>query len=435
MGGPIGYQSEANDRANRAQARTGDKFMTWQELDTLYPEAAARLQVGAMSSPRRPGELTAGRPGASARDFYGANLIWESVAPEPDRIAVIDKAFPHAQHEVMLLASGEPSATSVSDLSSAARSRIFCGATTFVDFVDEVDVRRRFGLDDGLLHASFNFDRDTTDRENSMFFDKRFHLHLNYFSATDLRGVERAHWTQLPRPFARRLIDPLAYIAEHVFADANQFRGDQLPLLRVDVDRDVAAGWAPGPKLVLANWRQVGSTTTQDLLVRAHDLAQWTYDEVRTVFCGDSAVTAPWTRPRLLPSSEIRRRAVAARWLGEDSRRGLEVLAKSLCDTTGGSIAALRAHPARQVGALTLAGLDYSLSMHSPRQVGSGSWGEQPVLLTWSFKLFGDIGGAGLPPAGGCAAVKLDRATGPIMTHESMMQRRSFQEDFVARLV
>jgi hypothetical protein len=54
------------------------------------------------------------------------------------------------------------------------------------------------------------------------------------------------------------------------------------------------------------------------------------------------------------------------------------------------------------------------------------------VTLVMQCRLLGDVGGAGLPPLKGHAAVRLDRRHGDVMTEAEIAERTEFRRQYLS---
>ena len=407
-------------------------------LHELYPPQAVEFRVAThMPAPRfAVTPKVASATTASVRDVYGPRIAAEFRLGDSS-VALVDKAFPHARFDLMLLAADQAVHSSAADLSPATTRFIFGAAAQFANFVSDPAVIDRHDLENGFLHVSYNFDRVTIDRENSMFFDKRFHLHLNYFPNRDLypEGVQR--WGDLKDPgLARRMIDPAVYLAEEVLLDRLAATECSLPALELDRDRDIELGLPPGLKIRLPRWQALSEAVVQDWFATFHTLAQSTYDALLVCFTGGADVPKPWTRRRLLPVDEIERNVAAVPWLRDPTRQRLLGLARVLRQVTESDVARFRADENARVRWMSLAGLDYSVSIASAQRNTrvNPATAHDDVYVIWQAKLFGDIGGAGLPPIDGLVAVMLDRASGPVLGDREVAERDRFRAGFIERL-
>jgi hypothetical protein len=403
-------------------------------LAALYPPEAADLRVvPSMASPRKPDTPVGIRNHGTARDFYGPAMLEEVDVGPGGRIAFIDKAFPHSRFDTMLLASNDEVCTAVTDLSEPESEFVFRAVPAFVGFVSDPEVVAQFGLDGGHLHVSYNYDLHTTDRENSMFYDKRFHLHLNYFPPRDLDLEPATTWAKLEdRALAQRLLDPVAYLAEPVVRDVNSYLGGKVPLLPVDRRRDLELGLTAGPKLAVAGWGAVETRETVGHLRHLHEAAERAYLDLHEAFTGEPFIPREWTRPPLLDLEETITRVAALPWVSEESLEGLTALARALRPVDEAGIAAMRRDPGLLTQQLSLGGLDYAVSMTTPQpNTRSSPASSAPVVyFTQQIKLFADIGGAGMPSMGEVNIVRLDRASGQVLRPEEVDERSAFGNRF-----
>lgn len=397
------------------------------KLFQLYPTGIDDMTVvPRLPVPRFPG-VVAQRNLSGVRKFYGERLLAEfDVADTEDRIGIIDKLLPHARYDTMILATNDEARTASTDLAPNTLTTILEMAYVFVRYTGRPDIAARFGLDDAEIHMSFNYDRDTTDRENAMFYDKRFHLHLNCWPGEDLRAVEGVRFGAVPDPVLRlRLVDPVAFLAARIISEAT---GGSIGGRRLTVTRPGDGISAPiGLCIGLEGWDALRDSGVPQVLTTLHTVAQDAYSQVRAALVGTSEPSEPWTRPSLLPRDAIASNLRRLTWLSEEVRHDLYRLALMLRDITPQEMSALRDDPERAVSTMTMAGLDYSIGFFKPFTHASESAKHgSPIFLTMQCRLFGDIGGAGLPPLRGIGAVRLDRKSGSMLSEQDVRTRTDF---------
>ncbi len=406
-------------------------------LADLYPaEAQETPAVLRLAAPRLAEPPPDVRNVGTVLDHYRENLLQEWTVHGGDRIALIDKAFPHSRYDVMLLASDDTIRSAVTDLGSATAEMLFDTAADFVDFLSAPAVVDHYRLADGHFHLCFNYDRDTVDRENSMFYDKRFHLHLNYTPGRDIKLGSAVKWSEIPDlRLRRRLIDPIAYLGAAVLHDATDGSVADTNLLPIDNARDLRLGLPPGAKVRLDGWGRLRGPRFPALLDDLHRQADRAYRTIHRAFTGVASAPEPWQRPALLAPERICANLDAIRWLSASTRAGLAQLAHLLRDTTAADLARYRGDEGARVQQLTVAGLDYAMSVFSPhRNTAARPLAvHDEVYLVMQFKLFGDIGGAGLPTIDGIPIVRLDRSSGPALTAAELADRRALRRDFLDR--
>lgn len=406
-------------------------------LDFMYPEQTWRtptvlsLPVGRLPGAPAPG----GHADGSPRDFYGAGFMMEVEVGDTDRVAFIEKAFPHSRYDLMMLASDEQVKCAVTDLADQTKQFMFAAAGRFIGFISQADVISRYGLDGGHLHLAFNYDRYTTDRENSMCCDKRFHLHLNYWPGDELGLLRPVRWGDIPEVTLRwRLIDPLAHLTGLVMRDRCRELAPGLPLMPVDPGRDEAIGLPAGPKIEFPGWSVLRDREFVTIMDSIHEVADSAYQEIHVAFTGERSKPRVWSRPSLLPREQIARNLRETAWLSDDTRRLLTRLAFVLRDVTAARMRSFRDGQADPVRGLTLGGLDYAITMFCQQRNSAGAplADAGPVYLVMHGKLFADVGGAGLPSIGSIPVVRLDRASGHVLSDAEVKIRRQLREEFLA---
>lgn len=405
-------------------------------LASLYPREAHELPtvvsmpIGRLPSTIKPG----GRNLSTPREFYGPAILREIQVGDGDRLAFVEKAFPHSLYDLMILASDDEIRCSVTDLARDTKRLIFGLSAQFVDYLSDPDVVDRYGLARGHLNLAFNHDRYTADRENSMCCDKRFHLHLNYWSERELSALRPVSWGEIPdRGLRQRLLDPIAYLSEHVLWDRLGGQLPNFPMMPVDPERDRRLGLPAGPKVRFSDWgflRDGGLVDTLDALHHAADAA---YRELYKAVTGEDHQPLVWERPTLLPIPQRLANLERIAWLSAPSLAGLRTLAQSLRDVTADDMQRFRESANEATARLSLAGLDYAITLFAQqRNTVSVPLAETgPVYLVMHCKLFGDIGGAGLPSVDRIPVVRLDRAQGSLLTDEQIESRRQFRNEFL----
>lgn len=408
-------------------------------LKSLYPDCAAEIQtVLRLGIPRVPDAPVSEPNLGSPRDFYGKRMLEELLVDDKDRVAFIDKAFPHSRYDVMTLASDERIRSAIVDLAPATRGLLAEVAARFVEYVSEPDVLDEHGLSGGHFHMSFNYDPATADRENSMFYDKRFHMHMNYWPGRDLTEMTTTRWGDIPSTaLRRRLIDPLSFVAASIMYEALDGRAAGYPLLPVDVRRDVQEGLPPGLKLRLPGWHVLREPGFIAALEALHRCAARTYDALYSAFTGEAHEPRLWQRPRLLPPPEIAARLSDLPWLSTRGRRDALRIGSLLRDVTPEECAVFRDDAETRIRCMTLGGLDYSISLFSwcENSKATPLKHADEVFLVMQCKLFADIGGAGLPSMRRIALVRLDREAGRVMQAAEYEDRLAFRSRFIAQVL
>ncbi|MER6481415.1 hypothetical protein ACFFSH_35980 [Streptomyces filamentosus] len=370
------------------------------------------------------------------RAYYGPNVRAEYIVKGcADRVAVIDKAWPHTLSDVMLLvASDQGRRTSVEDAPDAVLAALLAGAVAYTDHVSDPETARAFGLDGGQLTIGWNHDR-TLDRDNGQWWDKAMHWHLNLYPREVRAAVRTVPLGEIADVELRRsLVDPVAYLSQHVVRDA--LRSFTLPagcrLLPISSHRDATRRLPVGFKLLLPGWPFLSTPECRHLLRALHQATEHAYRQVRHAFTGSPEPTPPWTRPALLPPDQVGEQLDRLTWLSPVSRNALMRLRSVLRDVTDRELHLLQERRSFANRCLTLADLSYNITLFTPTLVGPGLPQSRSVILVMQFKLFSYVGHA--PAVGGAVASVIDRHHGPVMDDALLARRRAFQDAYLARL-
>ncbi|MFE3452807.1 hypothetical protein ACFXJ8_28165 [Nonomuraea sp. NPDC059194] len=421
----------AAERSTDLQARPAG-------LDSLYPAAAWELPVNpALPAPRLPAPPEERRNLTGYLDHYGPFILREFPVPgQVERIAAIDKAFPHGLYDLMLLVGRDDVLrTDVANTPDPVLAALLRAARGFIDFTTDATVQRTFGLVGSKLSIGWNHD-PTRDRDNGQWWDKRLHLHLNCWTAAVQATVRPVRLAEIADTTTRRsLVDPVAHLAHRVMADA--LHGASLPtgceLLVPDLRRDAAQGLPVGLKLRLPGWRFVTTAPCRALLRCLHTTAATSYQALLTAFTGFGDAPALWSRPRLLPPAEVRLNLDALPWLSEASRSKLLHLRHVLRDVTDREMRFLADRPWVANRCLTLGGLSYNIALTSAQTVSADDLRDDGGLyLVMQFKLVSYIGSS--PAIGGAVASVIDRTGGPVMTSADRERRAAFQRAYLDTL-
>lgn len=394
-----------------------------------------------------------------------------------DRLALIDKALPHARHDLMLSeVSASPKPTPDAVLPITARL-LWRAALEFVRFVSQPATLRAFGLDGGHLSLALNCDPNTHDRE-SVQAAKQFHLHLLYWTREELQAIAAPQplgATRDPRE-RRQLLDPLSFLGGPLLAAA--LRDLDLGalgarVLETDTAAIVRGERPPGCLIELPDWNVLGDPAFEPLMRAMHQritqLSAW----LCQAFVGHEEPPPPWRRHRLRPVAErVATLGELAHELGPalESELGSELgsglgsglgqalehgagharvpslparlqeplnqLGAALRDLSPATAARLRrASPALRQHCMCLNQPCYGANLYSPlpNDARAPIIASRPVYLLLSTKLFCGIGSAGLLPIGAVPSVRVLRAVGEL-SPEQWQARAAWQHAFACHL-
>jgi hypothetical protein len=391
----------------------------------LYPTEAKQFRVvrelRAKGLPRK--DVPPTRGDLDLATFYGEKILGRFDVLDGERreaLAYVDKLFPHSRYDLMVLAADDPPKTSVADLAPRTLDLILHTAHEFIRFVSRKDVIERFRLGGGRAHLCFNYS-DTLDRENGQSYDKRFHLHLNYWPGFDLEGMTTMRYRDVEGLVERRrLLDPIAFLGPSIAYDFFGGEVEGLRLLPPDDARDLSLGLPAGLKLRLPDWDALRERRFARATRALHIGLQHVYSRLSEAFTGADVLPAPWTRHRLLPRRRIAENVDRLEWSSSRSRAGILILADILRNVSPAVIARLRTAADSRIRHLTLAGLDYSMSIYAQEAntLASPLSEGRPVYMVVQTRLFSDSGTAGVPAMDRIPAVRVKRGSGTFSPSE-----------------
>jgi hypothetical protein len=408
-------------------------------LEDLYPPGALHLPVNpALLAPRLADPPPERQNTGRWRDYYAGYILGElPQTPEPETLALVDKAFPHSLFDLMVLvARDDVLRTSVGDLPDSVLASLLQVAVRFVDYLSDPATVGAFGLDGGQVTIGWNYD-PTIDRDNGQWWDKRLHAHLNCWGPRTCRAVRPVPLHSITDTVLRRsLVDPVAYLGHEVFVDA--LRHADLPadcrLLGPDAARDAAERLPVGVKVALPGWSFLAEPECRRLLRLLHGTCAAAYRALHEAFTDPASPTGLWHRPRLLPAGEVAAKLDQMSWLQPGTRAQLMALRHRLRDLTAHELALMRQRPGLANRCLTLSGLSYHMALFTPGQISS----TRPLTTTTALyavvqvKAISSIGSS--PAVGGAVATAADRSSGPPMTRADHALRRAFQHEYLTRV-
>ncbi|MEU8967436.1 hypothetical protein AB0C89_37915 [Streptomyces sp. NPDC048491] len=336
---------------------------------------------------------------------------------------------------MLLVADRQTVHTGIGDTADQTLAALLAAAHTHVRYLSQPDTVRRFDLAGGQLVIGFNHDR-TLDRDNGQWWDKAMHWHLNVWPRHVRTAVRPRRLADIPDTTVRRsLVDPCAYLAHQIMADALRV---PLPggcrVLGPDPARDAARGLPVGLKVRLPRWSFTTTPACVDLLRTLHRTAESSYTVLREAFTGSPDLCSVWRRPALLPSAEVHERLAAIDWLSPTARRDLLRLRLILRDVSDRELSLLAGHRDVANRCLTLGGLSYNLAFVTPDLIAATPTlaDTEELYLVMQLKLISYVGHS--PAVGGAVASLIDRHHGPTLTDADRRVRRDFQHSYLREL-
>lgn len=356
-----------------------------------------------------------------------------------DRMALIDKATPHALYDLMLSEVSVDEKATPRDVALATNQSLWRIGSNFIAFVSDPAVRGDFGLADGVPHLAMNCDPNTRDRE-SVQAAKQFHLHLIYWTRDELAGLTRpGRFADVAEVTTRRqVLDPLAFVAARLLPPMLGDRPLQSLGGRWLAPDDLACldGTRPfGASIRLPDWSVLAEPAFGVMIQVMHDRLTMLATLLLEAFTGKPMPPDPWRRHRLLAAERIRAN------LGELAlpvgvRAALEVFAARLRDLPDAVVRRLvRGCSVRRQHLMTLNLPSYALCLHGAGGTAAvrdpKMLGDSAVDLSIQPRLFSGIGGAGLLGLAGVPCVRIARGRGRYSLAQ-WSERARFQRDFAA---
>jgi len=365
---------------------------------------------------------------------YGRRTI-QLLGAADDRLALVDKASPHALRDLMVSGLASPPHPSPGEVAPLIGQLLWRTASGFVRFVSQPAVQRKFSLEGGRLQLALNCDPNTLDRESCQA-NKQFHLHLLYWSSPELNPLAQPEcFAEINDPMLRRqALDPLAFLGARLIHEGLT----DLPLAACGAEllpwneNDAIAGRTPlGCLIRIPGWDLLDDPAFESLVRGIDQRITTMAADLLAAFTGRRDPPPPWDRHRLLPQRQIQANLEQQAW-SHQVRSGLRQLAEHLRDLQPSFSERLRrGRASRRKHHLSLNQPCYSLNVcaPAPNSVERPLDGAPEVWLILQAKLFSGIGGAGLPSLAGIPSVRIVRGEGTFSA-EQWHYRARFQRDF-----
>lgn len=408
-------------------------------LSTLYPRRVRKMPVAwhHMKIPGPPLDFTLTdreREHPDPAVCYERRTI-QLLGAAGDQLALVDKASPHALRDLMVSGLASPPHPSPGDVAPLTGQILWKTASNFVRFVSQPAVQREYSLEGGRLQLALNCDPNTLDRESCQA-NKQFHLHLLYWSRSELNPVARPECIdEINDPMLRRqALDPLAFLGARLIHEGLT----DLPLaacgaklLPWNEDYAIAGRTPLGCLIRIPGWDLLDDPAFESLVRGIDQRIATMAADFLAAFTGRREPPPPWHRHRLLPQRQIQANLEQQTW-SDQACAGLRLLAEHLRDLPPSFSERLRRGPAsRRKHHLSLNQPCYSLNLcaPAPNSVERPLDRAPEVWLILQTKLFSGIGGAGLPSLPGIPSVRILRGEGTFSA-EQWHYRARFQRDF-----
>ncbi len=363
---------------------------------------------------------------------------------EEERVAVIDKAWPHSLNDIMLLvASDSHRRTHVEHIPDPVLARLLNAALAYTAMASDEQTVRRFDLDGGRLTIGWNCD-PTRDRDGGQWWDKTLHWHLNLYPRQTQAAVTTTPLRDITDVSVRHaLVDPFSYLAQQVLREALEHQLPALkagPILPGDPLLDIENRYPVGLKIPLPGWDYLGTPQCRDLLRMLHTTTLHAYHQISSALTDHPAVPGTnargtygiWERPRLRLPADAEQRLDRIEWLSPETGSSLLRAHALLRDVSPRQMQTLRSNRHLAARFLTLAGPSYNITFMSPDPTGLEFHDQARVLLVLQPKVFSYIGHT--PALGTSVASIINRRIGPIMGSDLLEHRKSLQHEFLHRV-
>lgn len=350
-----------------------------------------------------------------------------------ERLALIDKALPHAALDMMLSELSQPARSTPCAVSAETGLALWRVARELAHFRRDAHISERFGLAGSRCHLALNLDPHTLDRE-SVQAGKHFHAHLILFRAEEIAARRAAvPLKDIHDPRLRRqALDPLAFLGAaliyHALHDLSAPPG--IELLAPDPAAVVAGRRPLGCLWHLADWSALDAAAfsgfVRDIERRLTGLAA----DLLEAFTERRHAPEPWRRWPLLQIKRIQANLDRLD-LGPELVHSLMHLARRLRDLPTPVIERLRQGSAStRKHLMCLNQPSWTLSIS---EADAGATSEPELLMRLEARLFSGIGSAGLLGMDGVPSVRICRGHG--VTNEASWRARADCQRAFARWV
>lgn len=355
---------------------------------------------------------------------------------EGGEMAVCNKRPPHSITDTMIIQADADVRSRFRDLSGAQQRFVLSASHRFVDFVSDTEVAERYGLRGGYVHVTYNTSAETCDRENGMGYTKRFHLHLNYWRASEFDNAKPSLLSELSAPLRNELVDPFTPLASDIVVHHMRRHGVFNGKVALSVGPgDVATlGLPPGVAIKLDSWDELRGVNFAAELQNLQQIVFDSFQEIQLAFTGQADPAPMWRRHSLLPPAEIRRNLKSLE-LPAEAEHLLSRLATVLRSITPRHGELFRRNKSLRTRNMLMNGANFSVGFVSltpnlgPVPISQSN----QVWLILQIKMLSTLGSAGIFCNGLAPVIRIARNAREISTEEDAL-RLAFQTEFSERL-
>lgn len=359
-------------------------------------------------------------------DFFG------TVGAIGDRLSLCNKRPPHSITDVMLIQSDDDIRSRFQDLSEAQKVAALRTARAFETFTADQVASGKLGP--GMVHISYNVSPDTRDRENSMGYTKRFHMHLNYWPHDTVQNLTVMPVGRMPRHKRRDFLDPFTQLAAEVLSEQTAVRGwfPDGTVLDPGAEATLRRAMPPAFTVQFPSWNFLTSDVFRQQLTAMQLYIDSRYRDIQEAFTGIRSPAAEWRRHHVLDAATVKGnlRALGFDSVTDAKLSKLAEIVRSIDDRT---CEYLRKKARFRTDTMLMNGPNYSVGFFS--EIGSNEHPartERPsVWMMVQFKLLSSLGSAGLFPSVKAPIVRISRNAEPISAADRA-RRSEFQRDFAS---
>ena len=363
------------------------------------------------------------------------NLYHIAALPDASYIGFCNKLKPHAIFDTMLIQSDRDVRSNVSDLTPQQRRFLFLTANSFVQHAADRRVTEKFDLNGARIHIVYNSAATTEDRENSMGYSKRFHLHLNCWPDWQMESLRIKQLKSTPSVSKRRdLLDPLTPLGgrliRHLIAQENLFPKDHL--FSDSAEERIQSKLPAGCVVALhEGWESLLATEFGEDVSRLDKAMTQQYANLQEAFTGKSHPARAWTRHKLRPVKIIQAE-IRALGYPREICTGLCHLAQTLHTASPQLLEHFRRRKNLRIRHMSMNGLNYSLGFFAgqPHDSKRPIIGAADVYMVIQPKFLSPVGGASVIYNDLASMIALHRNRRSFTEYE-MEMRNAFQQSFL----
>ncbi|MCM1285687.1 MAG: hypothetical protein NC213_03510 [Acetobacter sp.] len=360
-------------------------------------------------------------------DFAYQNSIIKrktfQIANETLLLDFIDKVTPHSLYELMLIDSSINFKSTIFNYNELIQKKFFNELNIIIEKIFYIRAIENFNYaTKNSISVTYNYDPYTYDRESIMS-EKRFHFHIILHTNEEIKKVNDniTLYKNIDQNIMKiRLVDPTIILSTQIITDILKYYKLDENLIEFSIEDEINFFLPLGVKLVFDKKNHYPFK----LMNKIHHIIIEKYYEIYNIIFNDKP--AIWKRSKKKSMQYISEQINKLEYLEIKTKKMLIEYTSNIPEYKENDYENFKKDRKKAIQELYLAGPAYSCTYFLNKTID----GKQYNILNIYFKIFTDLGGAGMTSFGNASAIRIKRNFGEFTDREIFL-RKSFQNYLV----